>query len=92
MNGGNYSVAPASRRPDGRAECPPDSRRDAGATGETVRDTSSWNPTLSKKRKDRAPRARSPQWAPRFALATFKGLTRYDPQPNITAYRGLASL
>ncbi len=25
-------VAPASRRPDGRAGCPPDSRRDAGAT------------------------------------------------------------
>jgi len=26
-------VAPASRRPEGRAGCPPDSRRDAGATG-----------------------------------------------------------
>jgi hypothetical protein len=25
-------VAPASRRPDGRAGCPPDSRWDAGAT------------------------------------------------------------
>jgi hypothetical protein len=26
-------VAPTSRRPEGRAGCPPDSRRDAGATG-----------------------------------------------------------